>query len=119
MIYFHWRNEQEIMHPKYGDIVTIAGNGGSTICMEPIQGWYFDQLKEGDFLEKKVGMAKCHPDDTYCKKTGREEALKRAKVTMLTVKSKGTDSLVLTDELYQYMLTRRDGPCNIIMVSKK
>ena len=119
MIYFHWRNYQDLWHSTEGDIRVVAGNGGSTICMEPILGWYFDTLKEGDFFEKKVGMAKCHPDDTYCKKTGRDEALKKAKTKRLTVQSKGTDSLLLTDGLYYYMLMRRSGPCNIISVYKK
>jgi hypothetical protein len=118
MIYFHWRKYQDIVHSTDGDITVVAGNGGSTICMEPIQGWFFDQLKEGDFFDKKIGMARCHPDDTYCKKTGREEALKKAKTKRLVVVCKSSVGITLTDGEFSYILLRRIGTCNISNVVK-
>jgi hypothetical protein len=92
----------------------VAARGGSTFYLEEIPAWLFDQLKEGDFFEKKVGKAKCHPDDVYCKKTGREEALRQAKKVRLTVEdirelASGNMSMTLYDGQHSFILVRYAG----------
>lgn len=63
----------------------IEPRGGFTIALQEIEPWFFSALKAGDFFEKKIGIAKCHPEENFCKKTGRELAEKNAKLRKLTV----------------------------------
>lgn len=58
-----------------------------TVAIVSIQPWFFEALKPGDFFERKLGIAKCNPEDNFCKKTGREIAIKNMKNTKLTVES--------------------------------
>lgn len=63
----------------------IAATGGSTLAVQELEPWFFASLKPGDFFEKRFGLAKCHPKDNFCKKTGRELAESKAKVKRFTV----------------------------------
>lgn len=63
----------------------ISATGGSTIAMEQLEPWFFSSLKCGDFFEKKIGIAKCHPNDNFNKKIGRETALASLKTKKFNV----------------------------------
>jgi len=73
---------------------TINPHGGVTIAMESIEPWFFKTLEVGTSFEKKVGKARCSLDDNYNKKTGRELALSRMKMTTLTVIRAGEFTLL-------------------------
>lgn len=81
--------------------------GGKTIALEVFEPWLFDQLVVGDFLEKRVGIARCSYDDNYNKKIGRELAASRLKLRKLTVMQKMNDLLVLLDEYGNYYVLRK------------
>jgi hypothetical protein len=59
--------------------------GGTTIAVEEFKPWVLPTLNPGDFFEKKIGVAVCHKEDRFNKKTGRELAQGRAKLEKLTV----------------------------------
>lgn len=76
----------------------LSSHGGLTIAMEEIQPWLIEQLEIGNFIERKVGKARCSDEDNYNKKIGRELSLSRMKATKLTVVSVngvGTDHEIL------------------------
>lgn len=78
MTFYHSRN--------WFDLCTgISAKGGFTAAMEELQPWFFETLLPGDSFEKRIGVAKCHPDENFCKKTGREVAEKNAKLRKLKV----------------------------------
>ena len=63
----------------------VNARGGTTLAIEPLQGWHVKTLEVGTFFEKLVGKARCSEDDNYCKKIGRDLAQSRMKPTKLTV----------------------------------
>lgn len=69
---------------KFG-VSCVEALGGTTIAMESSKPWILETLKVGDFFEKKVGIAKCSKEDRYNKKSGRELAKSRMKLTKLRV----------------------------------
>jgi hypothetical protein len=83
MIYKHNRECGWVGNDGFGELA----KGGSTIAVEELEPWFFAALKPGDFFDKKIGKSRCHPDENFCKKTGREEAEKQAKTKRFTVQS--------------------------------
>ena len=81
VVFCHNRN---IQINKFGG-VCVGALGGTTVAMESLKPWILDTLKVGEFLEKKVGIAKCSDKDRYNKKSGRDIAKSRMKLVKLTV----------------------------------
>lgn len=77
MLYKHER----MLGPDFG----IAAKGGYTVAVQELEPWFFASLKPGDFFTKKLGVANCHPDDVFCKATGRQVAEKLATSKKFTV----------------------------------
>lgn len=86
IIYCHTR-EMEPYLPEGGYTYDcrISSRGGTTVAMHAIQSWLLPTLRIGDFIERKVGVARCSKDDNYNKKIGRDLATARMKATTLTV----------------------------------
>lgn len=59
--------------------------GGKTIAVQEIQNWVFDNLTPGTSIERRIGVATCHPKEGFNKKIGREIAEKNSKIRRFTV----------------------------------
>lgn len=84
IIYCHNRN-YDVDEDTYLYRLKVDPRGGSTVAMEAIQSWYLDTAQVGDFIERRVGIARCSLEDNYCKKTGRDLAKSRMKLKRLTL----------------------------------
>lgn len=76
---------RHIREIDYDNYVEICPTGGMTLAVQELEPWFFAALKPGDFFEKKIGVAKCHPKENFCKKIGREIATSKAKLRKFTV----------------------------------
>lgn len=79
----------------------VKSRGGLTVALEVPEPWVLESLVIGDFITKKIGMARCSHDDNYNKKTGRELSLSRMKVMTLTVvglHNNGTEMYVVLQD---------------------
>jgi hypothetical protein len=90
----------------------LSARGGVTVAMQEIQPWLIETLKPGDFFTKSVGVARCSDKENYNKKTGREIAQSRMKLTVLTVVSIKDYSNVKT-------LILKDSNGNLFDLQKK
>lgn len=72
---------------EWSDEVSFRVNakGGATLAVQELPDWFFAGLKPGDFFEKRIGRAVCHPKENFCRKLGREAAEKAAKLKRFTV----------------------------------
>lgn len=85
IVYAHNREFEQSVHPTEGDILVVSAKGGRTVAMEVIPSWLLDYLQQGDTIVRKVGIARCSLEDNFCKKTGRDIAQSRLKITTLKV----------------------------------
>ncbi len=81
-----------------GSMSHILPKGGTTIALDVFEPWLFDQLVEGDTIEKRVGIARCSDEDNYHKAIGRELAASRLKLRKLKVTAKYEKILALSDD---------------------
>lgn len=85
MIYFHDRDCDF-------DTQRAQAKGGKTYAIEAHSGVFpADKSLELAFkiISLTIGVAKCHPKDIFCKKTGRELAIVDAKPTPVELRTVG------------------------------
>ena len=78
--------------------------GGRTHAIELPKTKDLTNLSLGDKIDIRIGIAKCHPDDLYNKKIGRELALSKINNLEAIVKTIQKDYVVLLilDEWYVF-----------------
>lgn len=112
MIDYFYSGRDELKKDKFTGHFTFlkTGKGGKTFAVSKVNNTVFNI---DDKVKVSVGMAKCHPEDMFCKSVGRELAQKNMQEMEFTVErvilTRGNVNVELVNDLYKLDLSFKDG----------
>ena len=92
---------------------SLSHFGGNTVAMQELDVNNFNLLEEGVKLTLMTGLSKCHPDDRYNKKEGRDRAHENMKPILLEVID------ITINETGKYMTLRNNKTLYFLRKLKK
>lgn len=86
MFDYFYTSRETLQKSITGEIKFVTkAKGGNSYAVEKLPISAFSELKIGSTIRFSIGEAKCHPEDNFCKKTGRELAEQKAEYQVFKV----------------------------------